>query len=125
MPMSWSSRLTPRGCRYLRTVSSGLVTDGDARHFNGVIADGQPHHHDSVLAIIEPGAEFSPAARKAFMGMGGVQTGPKVYVAVVVNSAPLRVLLSFVIRMSGAVSSTRFFESEDAAARWLHDSLDA
>lgn len=125
MPMSWSSRQTPRGRSYLRTYSSALVTDADALEFGHVISAGQPHYLTSVLAVIEAGAEFSPEARKAFMGMGAVQTGPKVYVAVVVDSAPLRVLLSFVIRMTGAVSSTRFFESEDAATRWLHDLLDA
>lgn len=124
MPMSWSSRHTPGGCRYLRTVASGPVTDADARSLTDVIAAGRPHHLDSVLAIVEPATDFSPEARQAFMGMGPVKIEKHVYVAVVVHSAPLRVLLSFVIRMSGAVSSTRFFESEAAAARWLHASLD-
>lgn len=124
MPMTWSSRQTPGGRSYLRTASSGLVTDADTQNFSGVIAPGGPHYLNSVLAIVEPGTEFSPEARKAFMGMGAVEVGPKVYVAVVVSNAALRVLLSFVIRMSGAVSSTRFFDGEDAAARWLHESLD-
>ncbi len=40
-------------------------------------------------------------------------------VAVVVSSAPLRVMMSFVIRMSGSNDFTRFFTSELEAQRWL------
>lgn len=125
MSLTWSSPTSPGGRTYLRTVSAGLVTEGDAQHFNHVIGKGQLHRGRSILAIVEAGAEFTPEARTAFMGMGSVESTGVIHLAIVVSSAPLRVLLSFVIRMSGGVSNTRFFENEAAATRWLHQSLDS
>lgn len=125
MPLTWSSQQSPRGRTYVRTLSAGAVTDPDARHFGRRIAPGQPHHGHSVLAVIEPGTDFSPEARKSFMGMASVGAQHTVNVAVVVTSAPLRVLASFVIRMSGASTNTRFFENEASATRWLHQHVDS
>ena len=75
-----------------------------------------------ILAVVTEGAKFSPEARQAFtkMNANGAQQAP---VAVVVSSAPLRVMLGFIIRLSGASSVTKFFGTEADALTWLEEKL--
>lgn len=123
MPLTFTVEKSPRGRTFVRTVSSGAVTADDAKHFIAAIGQQQPLSGAPILAIVESGADLAPEARKAFTSMGG-DPEQQVPVAVVVTSAPLRVLLTFVIRMSGAALGTKFFGNEVEAKRWLVDTLD-
>ena len=46
-------------------------------------------------------------------------------VGIVLNSAPLRVVMSFVIRVSGSSDFTKFFSTEEEAKAWVIERLDS
>ncbi|MDP1823055.1 MAG: hypothetical protein Q8L48_07435 [Archangium sp.] len=124
MPLTFSQAVTAKGNAYLRTVSSGAVTEADANGLNAVVAVGAKHFGLPILGLVEPGATFSAEARKAFTaGNDGKSQAEMKPVAIVVSSAPLRVMLGFIIRMSGASDATRFFSSEADALVWLDEKL--
>jgi hypothetical protein len=108
----------------LRTVSSGDVTAADEQALNKAISPGGPFANLPILGMVEPGTNYSAEARKAFT-FGANTGGPVLPIAVVVTSAPLRVMLGFVIRISGAAESTRFFAVESEALAWLDEKLSA
>lgn len=125
MPMSYAVEKTPKGRSFVRTVSSGAVTADDVKGFSSVIGPGQPLAGFPILALVEPGADFSPESRKVFGGMGGQAGAATIFTAVVVPSAPLRVMISFIVKVAGASDGTRFFANEPEARSWLFDKVDA
>lgn len=120
MPMTFSTAKTPKGTEYRRVVASGTVTVDDAQNLNRDIAIGGPFEKHPILGVVEAGADFSPEARQA-MTSGGKKEGEGNNTAIVVTSAPLRVMLSFVVRISGGAEKTRFFPSEAQALAWLDE----
>lgn len=121
MPISHAMKQSPQGALFVRTYQSGKVTGEDARHFMRLLAPGQPLHGLPVLSVIESGSEFDPEARKVFTSLGEpADAANAARVAVVVSSAPLRVMMSFIIRISGSNDFTRFFTTEREAESWLH-----
>ncbi len=124
MPLNYAVEKTPKGRSFLRSVSSGAVTAEDVKQFGAVIGPGQPLEGFPILSIVEPGAEFSPESRKVFGGMG-TKGGPTTVTAVVVPSAPLRVMISFIVKVAGASDHTRFFANEPEARAWLFEKVDA
>jgi hypothetical protein len=120
MPMTFSTAKTPKGTEYRRVVASGAVTVNDAKALNEDIAIGGPFEKHPILGIVEAGADFSAEARQA-MTSGGKKDGEGNHTAIVVTSAPLRVMLSFVVRISGGADKTRFFGAESQALAWLDD----
>ena len=121
MPISHSLKQSPNGELYVRTQQSGKVTGEDAKHFMRLLAPGQPLHGLPVLSVGESGSEFDPEARKVFTAMADPASAAKVSrVAIVVSSAPLRVMLRFITRLSGSNDLTRFFTTEREAESWLH-----
>ncbi len=124
MPMQITLQKTPKGKDYVRFFSSGEVTAEDAEGMSRLIAPGTPMSNKAILAVVEPGAKFSPEARQAFTKTGTAEAGaPANPVAIVVTSAPVRVMLSFIIRMSGAAANTRFFANEPDAMAFLEEKL--
>lgn len=125
MPLIFSPAVTSKGHAYLRTVSSGQVTEADANGLNAVVAVGARHAGLPILGLVEPGATFSAEARKAFTsGNDGTNDMTDLKpVAIVVSSAPLRVMLGFIIRISGASGATRFFSAEADALAWIDEKL--
>lgn len=117
--ISVSVSKTPGGRDIVRMLSSGEVTAADAESIKPVVGPGGPHQGKPILAVIEKGANYSPEARQAFTTFGATEGGAVMPVAVVVPSAPLRVMLSFVIRLSGAAEYTRFFGTEAEGLAWL------
>ena len=66
-----------------------------------------------------------PEARRIFTEDPGTQGSQlRAPVAIVLTSAPLRVMMSFVIRVSGSGAYTKFWSNEDEAKQWLHQRLD-
>lgn len=122
MTMTYDLFKTAKGHTVVRIVSSDDVTADQANKLNADMAAGAKFANLPILALVEPGANFSPEARKAFTSQQGGATNP---VAIVVNSAPLRVMLTFIIRISGAAAATRFFSSEAEAQAWLDEKLQA
>lgn len=120
--MTATQSKTPKGKTYLNLFSSGDVSATDAEALMKDIAPGMPNANLPILAIVAEGAKFSPEARQAFtkMNSGDAQQAP---VAVVVSSAPLRVMLGFIIRLSGASAVTKFFGAEADALAWLEEKL--
>jgi hypothetical protein len=126
MALTYTFHKSPKDRTYIRTVSSGTVTAEDSAALMAVLAPGQPNAGVPMLSIVEAGAEFTPEARKTFTAVGGGSgEGKRNMVAVVVTSAALRVLISFVLRIAGAADSTKFFATEDEAKKWLFSIVDA
>lgn len=122
MPMTYELSTSPKGRTILRMLSAGEVTAADAEAMNRDMLPGSKFSGLPILAVVEPGANFSPEARKAFTSsQGGGAANP---VAIIVNSAPLRVMLTFILRISGALTYTKFFAAEAAGATWLDEKLD-
>lgn len=120
MPVSHAMKQLPGGELYVRTVQSGKVTGAAAERLVHLMGPGQPLHGLPVLSVVESGAEFDPEARKLFIAMGDPARGARSpRVAVVVTSPPLRMMMSFITRLSGAAEVTRFFVDEADAQAWL------
>ena len=66
-----------------------------------------------------PKVDLSSEARRVFASISGASDREKSKMAVVASSAPLRVTLSFVIRLAGMAEHTRFFGDEAEALAWL------
>jgi hypothetical protein len=123
MPMKLKKEKTPGGHEYLRIHSSEDVTDADAAALTRAMAPGAEFANLAVLGVVEAGTRYSPEARQALTKMqGGAGDDPKP-VAIVVTSAPLRVMLSFIIRISGASRYTRFFGNEPAGVEFIDEQL--
>ena len=122
MPMLITKMTTPKGHDIVRMESSGGIVAADAEAMTKLLA--HPDFADrAILALVDHGARFSPEARQTF-----TKTNTKLNakpVAIVVSSAPLRVMLSFIIRMSGVAATTRFFSSETDAMAFIEEKLDA
>lgn len=125
MPLTFNVQKSPKDHPYLRTVSSGTVSAEDSNGLLAVVGPGQPHANMPILSIIEPGTDYTAEARKTFTAIGTNDGMKPLPVAVVVNNAALRVLISFVLRIAGAAGYTKFFSTEDEAKTWLFGHLDA
>ncbi len=121
MPLSFSTAKTPKGREYRRVVASGVVSADDALTLNRDIASGGPFERHPILGVVESGADFSAEARQALTS-GGKDGKDSNQTAIVVNSAPLRVMLTFVVRISGGAATTRFFAAEAPALAWFDES---
>jgi hypothetical protein len=113
MPITFQKATSPGGMLYAHTVSAGEISPADAVDFEKKIGPGGDYENLPMLAVVAPGASYSPQARQALAAMG---TGP-LPIAVVVSSAPLRVMLAFVARASNA--KVKFFGAEPEAIAWL------
>ena len=124
MPMIINTAKAPAGFEYLHVLASGVVTVEDALALNSKIKDGGPHATTPILGVVESGADFSPEARQA-LTVGGKRQGEGNKTAIVVTSAPLRVMLTFVVRISGGADTTKFFSAKEPALSWLEETVKA
>lgn len=125
MPIVAEVKKSPGGAPYVRAESHGPVSLADAHQLMDPLRPGGAHHAYGLMAVVTAGSEFSPEARKVF-GMSDPERNAKnVPTAMVVASAPLRVMMGFVFRMAGAMSRTRVFASEAEANAWMFSKLDA
>lgn len=124
MPLTATREKTAAGTAYVRTFASGAVAEADAVALTAALASGGPFEKLPILGLVESGATFSPEARKAFTSSGdGATAADRMPTAIVVNNAPLRVMLGFVIRISGASAQTRFFGAEAEALAWIDEQM--
>lgn len=107
------------GRKFLRSVSTGKVTGEDARAMMMRIAPGTELEGLSLLAMMEGKVDLEPEARKIFASLNNAPSAKKMKVAVVTASAPLRVTMSFILRIAGQADATKFFPNEEEARGWL------
>jgi len=119
MPVSLVTKHMPGAIRYVRTLLSGKVTSADVQHLTKLLTPGSQLHGLSLLAVVEPRSDLDAEARRVFtsLALPSVSAAPRV--AMVVGNVPLRGMLSFLIRLSGANGATRFFDTELDAQAWL------
>lgn len=128
MPITFTIHETPRGKKYIRTHSFGVVTGEDAESMMSQLRPGAPLEGAGVLSIADSGTDLRPEARRVFTENPDASSGksPLRYpVGIVLNSAPLRVVMSFVIRVSGSSDFTKFFSNEAEATAWVVERLDS
>ena len=120
MPLHVSLEKFADGRKYLRTVSSGQVTGDDARALMERVAPGTEWEGLPMLSVMEGKVDLAPEARKSFASMNpGANAAKPMKVAIVTPNAPLRVMLSFVLRIAGQSNETKFFANEPEALKWL------
>lgn len=127
MPITFTIHETPKGNKYIRTHSFGVVTGEDAESMMSQLRPGAPLEGAGVLSIADSGTDLRPEARRIFTESPSTEgKSPLRYpVGIVLNSAPLRVVMSFVIRVSGSSDFTKFFSNEADATAWVVERLDS
>lgn len=121
MPIQMTVEHFADGRRYGRTVSTGKVSASDVSELLRRTGPGGDLAGTALLSVMEGGVELDPEARKAFAAMNAASAkgGQQGKIALVTPSAPLRVLLSFVLRVTGGAVSMKFFSNEAEAMTWL------
>ena len=125
MPVTFTVHQSPKGKTYLRTHTFGVVSGDDAEKVMVHLRPGGQYYGAGVLSVSESDTDMKPEARRIFTEDPGTQGSQlRAPVAIVLTSAPLRVMMSFVIRVSGSGAYTKFWSNEDEAKQWLHQRLD-
>ena len=118
MPLAFAKKTLSNGKAYVHAVGTGAVSGDEARELMTRIAPGADLAALPIFALIEGKVDLQPEARKAFAKLTSAE-GTPVKVALVTPNAPMRVLLSFVIRLSPQVNDTKFFGDATEALAWL------
>ena len=121
MPIQVSLEQFPDGRRYGRTVSTGKLSGRDADEINRRTAPGGDLEGAPLLSVMEGSVEMDPEARKAFSAMNAAsaKSAKQPKIALVTPNAPMRVMLSFVLRITGSGGHMKFFSNEAEALAWL------
>ena len=121
MPMDITKAKTKKGHEDVKIHSHGEVGAADAEAMNLKLAQAD-FADRAIYATVDSTAKYSSEARQAFTRTNSNVANPKP-VAVVVTIAPLRVMLSFIIRMSSAAQNTKFFANEADALAFIDEKL--
>lgn len=119
MPLHMTVEKFADGRRYVRSVSEGKVTGDDARKLMERIAPGTELERVPMLSVMEGKVDLDPEARKVFTSLNQRAGQYSMKVAIVTANAPLRVMLSFVLRIAGQANDTKFFANEPEGLKWL------
>jgi hypothetical protein len=127
VPISWSTLDTPRGLRILRSQCSGELHAEDAARFERVYSVGGEGYGLPYLAVIEPHVHFNSSFRSHYMKLKVDTMMPAI--AVVVPTAPLRALVTLIVKVVKTVNShaipapVQLFGGEVPAVAWLEDTV--
>lgn len=124
MPISYDIEKTPGGVEFVCAHSSGVVTADDAHRLMDPLWTGGAHHDKALLAVVTPGSDFSKEARSVLSGKDVERNAKELPIALVVENAPMRVMMSFIFKMAGASSRSRAFATEAEARSWMFSRLD-
>jgi hypothetical protein len=114
MPIQYGVTRSPKGHEVFRTESTGEVDEAQAREYRErVLGEGAGK---PLLAVIRRGVEMSAAARKEFSNISAASANTTAR-AFVVESAPLRVTMSFIFKVIGY--APKMFSNEPAAMDFL------
>ena len=119
MPLHLSVEKFTDGRTYARSVSEGQVTGDEARKMMARIAPGTELEGVPLLSVMEGKVDLDPEARKVFASLNNSKDRKVMKVAIVTSNAPLRVMLSFVLRIAGQANDTKFFANEVEGLKWL------
>lgn len=119
MPIVSEVVKSPKGVKYFRAESSGPVSGDDAHSLMDPLRAGAEHHELALLAVVADGSDFTPEARKVLGSNDPARNAKNIPTALVVRSAPLRVMMGFVFKMAGASERSRVFANEADARAWL------
>lgn len=122
MPINWEIKTTPGGKQYSRSVAKGRITMEDVLRLKEVSGPGGTLYGVSTVTVNEPDMSLEADARRAFADM--LEQAPNTYLALVVPSAPMRVMMTFVMRMSGKAATTKLFGDEASATQWVVENVD-
>ena len=121
MAMEFSSTKLPSGRPALYIKCSGQVTADDAERLKREAGLNGQYYGLPMLNIMAPGTDVSMEARKIFANMG--DTTGDYPVAFVLDSAPLRLIINFIIKAGNLKRTTptnlKFFSEESEAMKWL------
>lgn len=121
MPIQYAVTRTPKGHEIFRTESTGEVNEAHAIEYRqkvlGPEAGGRP-----LLAVIRKNVDMSAAARKEFSAISGSSDQTAQAMAFVVESVPLRVMMSFIFRVIGY--TPKMFSTEPDALTYLDAELE-
>lgn len=109
----------------MRTHAFGVVTGADATPVMERMRPGNEWFGYGVLSVADSNTELQPEARRIFTSQQNVPVNERPPTAMIVTSAPLRITISFVMKVSGSAPNTRFFGSEADGTAWLVAELDA
>ncbi len=122
MPIAWEIKHSPGGTPYTRSVATGRITMDDVAQLKQHSSPGGAIHGLSSVSINTPEMVIEPDARRAFADM--VNLSQSGHYALVVTSAPMRVMMTFILRISGKAANTQLFSDEAAATAWVVEKLD-
>lgn len=125
MPITCTIEESPKGRKYVRTHAFGVVTGEDATAVMERMRPGNEWHGYGVLSVADSSTELQPEARRTFTSQQNVPVTERPPTAMIVTSAPLRITISFVMKVSGSAPNTKFFGSEAEGTAWLISELDA
>jgi hypothetical protein len=125
MPLTYAEFTSPRGVRMVRSLVSGELGLEEAQLIEKALLPGGDMHGLPYLAVAEKGTSFSPEFRGYFSHRQMSMDTPAI--AMVMPTTPLRVLVSFIVRVAqrfnrGAITQPiQFFASEVEAITWLEE----
>jgi len=115
MPILIQKAQTSKGTHYVHMHNIGEITGTDAEEMRKLISTGGPLAGLPIIGVVDAAASFSAEARQVFTKTATANTP----VVMVVKSAPQRVMLSFVARLSSAAAHTTFFSNETEAIEFV------
>ena len=121
MPIQYEVARTPGGHAIYRTESTGEVTQANAQEYREKVL-GAARGELPLLTVTRRGVEMSAAARKELSSISADKDDPRP-AAFVVESAPMRVTMSFIFKVIGY--EPKLFATEPEALRYLDEQLTA
>ncbi len=113
---------TPRGLEIIRSLTSGPVSAEDVRMLLSQVDKGGPLFGKPLVSVIESDTTYSPEARMLVRNIDS-DSMPDTASAIVVKSAPQRIVLGFMLRLSSRKNALRVFGKEEEAVKWVEDQL--
>jgi len=121
MTIRWQPHRTERGLDLVYMWATGSITKAEAEEHTRRTSAGGDLFTTPILIVADTGAGVSPEARQVYGSSNFKER--QVPGAIVAPGAPLRVLVSFLLRVSGAAGNTRVFSNQADAVAWLEASM--
>ncbi len=122
MGITWRKDQTPGGHEVMHSTTSGPVSADDVRGYLAQLEPGGALYQKSLLSVIESDTSYSPEARMLVRGIDASNM-PDVAFAIVVKSAPQRIVLGFMLHFMSRMKGMKVFGEEAEAVRWLDETL--
>lgn len=126
MTVELSPMTTPRARAAMQMKVRGVMTLEDAAQYKRATEPGGAAYGLPLLCLVDEGTDIPVEVQKSFADVSDSGEAP---VAVVITSAPLRMVINFIVK-AGNLSRPRplklkFFSEPVSAAAWLDTEVDA